>query len=52
MLVLLVDYCRMKAGPFLSYRIKKLRSFLILIVPKRLFSEHLHKMFGEISVRI
>jgi hypothetical protein len=35
---------------FLSYRIKKVRVFLVLIVLKRLFPKHVRKMFGEISV--
>jgi hypothetical protein len=29
----------------------KTRGFLVLIDLKRLFSEHVHKVFGEISVR-
>jgi hypothetical protein len=37
---------------FLRYRIKKLKVFFVLIALKWLPLKHIHKVFGEISVRI
>jgi hypothetical protein len=40
-----------QAGVILELPDQKARGFLVLIAFKRLFSEHAHKMFGEMPVR-
>jgi hypothetical protein len=46
-----VNCCREKPGHVLELPDQKARDFLVLIVFKRLFLKHAHKVFDEMLVR-